>query len=408
MRPNFLIAAGIAAALVCGRVNAPAADGRWVATWGCAPQLTGPGNLPPVPLAHSTLRQFVRTSIGGAVIRARLSNVYGTNAVTVLAARVALAAGAGSAGDGDIHPATDTELAFGGAPGVVIPPGGVVFSDPAAFNLPAIADVAVSIHFGDISDTTVTGHPGSRTTSFLMPGNAVSAASLPAAAKTARWYILTGIETRADSSSRAVVVLGDSLTNGRGSTTDGNDRWPDVLARRLATNAPTAGVAVVNMGIGGNAVFGGLGTAAEKRFDRDVLHQAGARYFILFAGVNDIGTGTGDMTTATNLVNAYARMAGKAKARGLRAYGATITPFGGSGYYSGPRERERQFVNAWLRTNTVFDGVIDFDAAVRDPDAPARFRTEYHPGVNANDWLHLNPAGYKAMADAIDLNLFTP
>jgi len=167
-------------------------------------------------------------------------------------------------------------------------------------------------------------------------------------------------------------------------------------------------VAVVNMGIGGNAIFGGLGPAAVNRFDRDVLGQAGVRYFILFEGVNDIGSGSSSMTTATNLVNAYAQMASKAKARGIRAYGATITPFGGSGYYSTLHEQERQFVNAWIRTNTIFDGVIDFDAVVRDPVTLTNFQAVFYPGVNANDWLHLNVLGYKTMADAVDLNLFTP
>ena len=388
--------------------NLPAADGHWVTTWGTAPQLTEPGNLPPVPLAHSTLRQFVRPSIGGKHLRVRFSNAYGTDSVSIHAARIALAPSTASAGNGDIITATDTGLTFRGAPGVVIPRGEVVYSDPLAFDLPALTNVAISTYFGNISATTINGHPGSRTTSFIQSSNVLSAASLPTASKTKHWYIITGIEVLADSSSRAIVVLGDSITDGRGSTDDGNNRWPDILAERLAANAPTAGVAVVNKGIGGNAIFGGLGPAAVNRFDRDVLGQAGVRYFILFEGVNDIGSGSSSMTTATNLVNAYAQMATKAKARGIRAYGATITPFGGNGYYSTLHEQERQFVNAWFRTNTVFDGVIDFDAAVRDPVTLTNFQAAFFSGVNANDWLHLNPAGYKAMADSIDLNLFVP
>lgn len=381
---------------------------HWVTTWGCAPQLTEPGNLPPVPLAHSTLRQFVRNSIAGKQVRVRFSNAFGTNDVNIHTAHVALAAAAGSAGNGDIDPATDTKLTFRGASAVVIPRGEVVYSDPVNFDLPAVTNVAISIYFGDTSATTVNGHPGSRTTSFILPSNAVSVASMPTARKTKHWYIITGLEVLAKDTSRAVVILGDSLTDGRGSTDDGNNRWPDVLAQRLATNAPTAGVGVVNMGIGGNAIFGGLGPAAVNRFERDVLGQAGVRYFILFEGVNDIGSGSSSMTTATNLVNAYAQMATKAKARGIRCYGATLTPFGGSGYFSTVHEQERQFVNAWLRTNAVFDGVIDFDMAVRNPITLTNFQATFYPGLNANDWLHLNPAGYKALADAIDLNLFTP
>jgi lysophospholipase L1-like esterase len=383
-----------------------AAEDHWVTTWGCAPQLTEPNNLPPAPLAHSTLRQFVRPTVGGKQIRVRFSNVFGTNDVNINGAHVALAASAASAGQGDIHPATDRALTFRGAPGVVIPRGDAVWSDPLGFDLPALTNVAISIHFGDISATTISGHPGSRTTSFIQPGDALSAPGLPTARKTKHWYIITGIEVLADNSSRALVVLGDSLTDGRGSTDNGNNRWPDILAQRLVTHAPTAGVGVVNMGIGGNGMFGGLGPAAVNRFDRDVLGQAGVRYFILFEGVNDIGSGKSDMTTATNLIATYAQMANQAKARGIRAYGATITPFGGSGYYTALHEEERQFVNAWFRTNTVFDGVIDFDAAVRDPVTLTNFQAAFFPGANANDWLHLNPAGYKAMADAIDLNLF--
>jgi lysophospholipase L1-like esterase len=388
--------------------NLMAADGHWVTTWGTAPQLTEPGNLPPVPLANSTLRQFVRNSIGGKQVRVRFSNAYGTNPVTINLAHLALTSATASAGNGDIYPATDRALTFSGAPTTVIPPGLVVYSDPVAFDLPVVTNVAITTYFGSISATTVNGHPGSRTTSFIVPSNAVSAASMPAASKTKHWYIITGLEVLGDNASKTVVVLGDSLTDGRGSTDDGNNRWPDVLAQRLLTNAPTAKVGVVNMGIGGNAIFGGLGPAAVNRFDRDVLGQAGVRYFILFEGVNDIGSGSSSMTTATNLVNAYTQFAQKAQARNVRVYGATITPFGGNGYYSTLHEQERQFVNAWIRTNTICDGVIDFDAAVRDPVTLTNFQAAFYPGVNANDWLHLNPAGYKAMADAIDLNLFTP
>ncbi len=312
--------AAILLSLVCLHVNLFAADGHWVATWGCAPQLTEPNNLPPAPLANSTLRQFVRASIGGKNLRVRFSNIFGTDSVTIHAAHIALAAGMGSAGSGEINPATDKTLTFGGAAEVVIPKGESALSDPLDFNFPALADVAVSTYFGDISATTVTGHPGSRTTSFIVASNSVSAASLPDATKTAHWYLITGIEVQADASGRAIAVLGDSITDGRGSTTDGNNRWPDILAQRLITNAPMANVAVINVGIGGNAIFGGLGPAAVKRFDRDVLEQPGVRYFILFEGVNDIGGRNSSMTTATNLVNAFAEMAGKAKARGIRAY----------------------------------------------------------------------------------------
>jgi lysophospholipase L1-like esterase len=374
-----------------------AADGHWVTTWGCAPQLTEPGNLPPAVLANSTLRQFVRTTIGGKLIRVRLSNAYGTGPVTVNSAHVALASGA--LGTGNITAATDKTLTFRGAPASVIPPGETVLSDPLQFDLPATTNVAVSIYFGNISATTINGHPGSRTTSFIIPSNVVFAATMPGASSTAHWYIITGIEVLADSSSKTIVVLGDSITDGRGSTTDGNDRWPDNLAKRLATNASTAGVAVANMGIGGNAIFGGLGPAAVNRFDRDVLNQSGVRWVIVFEGVNDIGGGT----TETTITNALAQFVDKAHARNLLAYGATITPFGGNSYYSTAHEAARQAVNNWIRTSGKYDAVIDFDAMVRDPVALTNLLSAY----NSGDGLHLNPAGYQAMANGIDLTLFS-
>jgi len=383
-----------------------AADGHWVTTWGCAPQLTEPRNLPPAPLANSTLRQFVRNSIGGKLVRVRFSNDFGTNSVSINAAHIALSSDDLRSGTGAVVGSTDTTLKFRGATGTVISAGQVLYSDPVNFELPAITNVAISIYFGSISPTTINGHPGSRTTSYVMASNAVSSANMNGATTTKHWYIITGLEVMAERPNRAIVVLGDSITDGRGSTDDGNNRWPDVLAQRLLTNAPTAGVAVVNMGIGGNAIFGGLGPAAVDRFERDVLNQYGARYLVVFEGVNDIGNSQSPMPTATNLVNAYAQMATKAQARGMRAYGATITPFGGSGYYTPLHEQARQFVNAWLRTNSVFDGVIDFDIAVRDPVTLTNFQAAFHPGVNANDWLHLNPAGYQAMAACIDLKLF--
>jgi lysophospholipase L1-like esterase len=222
-------------------------------------------------------------------------------------------------------------------------------------------------------------------------------------ATTAHWYTITGVEVLAGASSKAVVTLGDSITDGRGSDTDANNRWPDNLAARLATNSPTAGVAVVNTGIGGNAIFGGLGPAAVNRFDRDVLNQNGVRYLMVFEGVNDIGSGSSDLSTATNLTVAYAQFANKAHARNIRAYGATITPFGQNSYYTPLHEAERQFVNAWIRTNNLYDGVVDFDLAVRDPNAQTNLLSAY-----SSDGLHLSPLGYQVMANAIDLNLFTP
>ncbi|HWY31459.1 MAG TPA: SGNH/GDSL hydrolase family protein [Candidatus Acidoferrum sp.] len=389
-------------AALCGGQNTFAADGHWVGTWACGPQLTEPSNLPPAPLADSTLRQFVHVTIGGRYVRVRFSNAYGTNLVAIQSAHMALAAGTGSAANGVINTATDIALTFHGAPSVTIPPGEVMFSDPFDFNLPALTNLAVSIFFGNISATTINGHPGSRTTSYIQSGNVVSAPSLPSASTTQHWYIITGVDVLADRSSLALVTLGDSITDGRGSTNDQNDRWPDELAAGLNTNPPTASVAVLNQGIGGNGIFGGLGPAAVKRFDRDVINQNGARWLIVFEGVNDIG---GDTTgrIATNLIAAYIQFAGKAHAHNLIAYGATITPFGGNSYYTTAHEAARQTVNAWFRTNSVYDGLIDFDATVRDPVTLTNLLSVY----NSGDGLHLNGLGYQVMANSINLNLFT-
>jgi lysophospholipase L1-like esterase len=405
------------AAFSCAQQRAVAANGHWTGTWACGPQMVentaSQNNLPPAPLAYSTLRQFVHSTISGQHLRVRFSNAYGTNVVVIQTAHIALAAGTGSASNGVINVSTDTTLTFRGGTSVTIPPGVVVWSDPCDFNLPALTNLAISIYYGYVSPNTlnigtITGHPGSRTTSYIQAGNVVTASSMPTAATTQHWYTITGVDVLADRSSLALVTLGDSITDGRGSINDANNRWPDDLAQRLNTNAPTAGVAVLNQGIGGGAVLsGGLGPTAVNRFDRDVINQSGARWLIVFEGVNDIGGNTSSMTTATNLVTAYTQFANKAHAHNMLAYGATITPFGGNAYFTTLHEAERQFVNAWIRTNTICDGMIDFDAVVRDPVTLTNIQAAYYNGPNAGDGLHMNPAGYQAMANAIDLTLFT-
>jgi len=391
-------------ACCAGQVLAASANVNWVTTWGCGLQLTERNNLPPAPLSKATLRQFIHVSIGGKQLRVRFSNAYGTNEVAINSAHVALSGGAGSGGNGDINAATDKALAFHGLPSVQIAPGEIIISDPLDFDLPAQTNLAVSIHFGNMSATTVTGHPGSRTTSFILPGNVVATTAMSGAATTQHWYIINSVDVLADDLSKALIILGDSITDGRGSTTDGNDRWPDDLARRLHTNAATAGVAVVNMGIGGNGIFRGIGPTAVNRFERDVLNQNGARWVIVFEGVNDLGgaSDSGSAALAVKLIGTYTEFANKAHARNLRAYGATIAPFGRHSYYTVGRETARQTVNEWFRTNTVYDAVIDFDAIVRDPMT----RTNLAAAYDSGDHLHLSSKGYQAMADAIDLSLF--
>jgi lysophospholipase L1-like esterase len=369
----------------------------WVGTWGTSPQLTEPRNLPPAPgLSGNTLRQIVQVSIGGEKLRARFSNDFGTNPVTMTAVHLAISDD-GSA----IKTESDLALTFHGKPAVTIPAGESVLSDAFDFHLAPLSKVAVTISFGDTSGA-VTGHPGSRSTSYLQSGYAVTATSLPDAATTQHWYILSGIDVRVKHPAGAVVTLGDSITDGRGSGTDKNDRWPDDLMRCLQANPNTADVAVLNEGIGGNCVLrGGLGPTALSRFNRDVLSQADARWLIILEGVNDIG-GSRNASVATNLITAYENFIGQAHQHHILVYGATILPFGKSFYDSPAHETARETVNNWIRTSGKFDAVIDFDAAVRDPQNPSRLQS----AADSGDHLHPNETGYKMMADAIDLKLF--
>lgn len=405
---NWLVTFAFAGILFGTSCRARAGDARWVGTWGCGIQLTEPRNLPPAPgLSGNTLRQIVHSSIGGKELRVHLSNVFGRSAVEIESVHIALNPSLMTSDT--IDPATDTALKFGRSGSVTIPAGKDVWSDSVAFDLPPLTNLAITICYGQTSSNSITGHPASRCASYLLPGDAVTSTDMTGAIKTEHWYNIEDVDVMADASGGAIVTFGDSITDGRGSTIGGNNRWPDVLARRLHTNAPTAQVGVINTGIGGNAIFGGLGPAGIKRFDRDALDKSGVKWLIVFEGVNDIGGARGPraITLATNLIAAYKQFAEKAHAKNIRVYGATITPFGGSFYDSPQHEAIRQEVNAWIRTNSILDGLIDFDAAVRDPENPAKFKAEYHPGAYANDWLHLNAAGYRAMSDAVDLRLFS-
>jgi lysophospholipase L1-like esterase len=371
-----------------------------VGAWSAAPQRVEDRNLPPAPgLAGNTLRQVVHVSLGGDGMRLRFSNAFGGRPLGIAAAQVAVSAG-GSA----IVQGTGRALAFGGRTGITIKPGDEVISDVIAFPLRPLSEVTVTLAFDSVPPE-VTGHPGSRTTSYLQTGNAVAESALPHAATTEHWYVISGIDVPARDGSAAVAVLGNSITDGRGSTTDHNDRWPDNLARRLQADARTANVAVLNQGIGGNRVLrGGLGPPALARFDRDVLGRCGVRWLIVLEGVNDLGEARGEAeatTTARELIEAYRWMIRRAHERGIRVYGATILPFGGS-FYEGPgREAARQTVNGWIRSGE-FDAVIDMDAAMRDPAQPSRLRADGDGG----DHLHPNAAGYVTMANAIDPSLF--
>ncbi len=401
----IVAAAGLARPAAVPRAAAAPTATVWTATWAAAQQLTEPANLPPPPgFADCTLRQVVHVSLGGKTVRLRLSNAFGRSALTLLSVHVARSAG-GSA----LQAGSDRALRFGGAETITIPEGAMVVSDPLDLDLAPLSDLAVTVRLRG-APVEVTGHPGSRTTSYFEPGDAVSSPDLPAAVRVDHWYFLAGIDVMTKASAGAVAILGDSITDGRGSTTNGNDRWPDVLARRLQANRKTSEVAVLNLGIGGNRLLrDNLGPNTLARFDRDVLAQPGVRWLVILEGVNDIGTAVGarlkgePAATAGDVIGALAQVGARARAHGIRVYGATIMPFEGfSAYFTPEAEADRQAVNAWIRERGRFDAVIDFDAVTRDAGQPARLSA----AVDGGDHLHLSAAGYRRMGESIDLALF--
>nr|WP_294790274.1 SGNH/GDSL hydrolase family protein [uncultured Mucilaginibacter sp.] len=385
--------------------NAQAAKKGWVGTWGTARQLVEPNNMPPAPgLTNNTIRQVVAVSIGGKKIRLRLSNEFSKTPTTIKTVQIAVSKG-GSA----IDEATTKTLKFDGKEEVTMAPGVEITSDPIKFKLQPRMEVAITIAYGETSQT-VTGHPGSRTTSYILPGNQTAAnTDYSTAVKTDHWYNILGIDVENKSKNAgAVATFGDSITDGRGSGTNKQNRWPDILAMELLGNPATKNVGVLNMGIGGNAVLrGGLGPYALSRFEHDVLNQAGIKWVIIYEGVNDLGNkrdSTVAYKVATDLIAAYEKMITDAHARGIKVYGATIMPFKGNGYYSVHAEGARQKVNEWIRNSGKFDALIDFDKTLRDPADPAILLDAAQSG--ANDHLHPNEHGYVIMGKSIDLKLF--
>ena len=401
--------------------SVPAA--HWVGTWATSPvgRLGTPPpapvpSTPPVPGAagrgnapapfvpnNQTLREIVHTSLGGDALRIVVANSFGTAPLQVGAASVALHE-SGSA----IVTATSHAVTFGGKPTATVPAGAVMMSDPVTMTLPAFSDLAVDLFLPqDMSTMPVTLHAAAHQTSYASAGNHAGEHDLTASTTTS-WYYLSRVEVRTTARTAAVVALGDSITDGTGSTLDANSRWPDLLARRLAAQGG-GGVttAVLNAGIGGNQLLGqgnpNAGTNVLARFDRDVLALAGATHVVVMEGINDIGLARENVTPgAADLIAAQQQIIERAHAHGLKVIGATLTPFEGATYFTAAGEAKRAAVNTWIRTGKAYDGVIDFDAAVRDPQAPTKFQAQYESG----DHLHPSDAGYQAMSRAIDLALF--
>ena len=397
----------LAAAPLARAAPAPAA---WTASWGSAQMIPLNENaLAPDALTDTTLRQVVRLSIGGDRLRVRVSNLFGTSPLAIAAAHVAPVAQLGTA---RIDVARGRALTFDGRADVVIPPGAELHSDPVALTVADGADLAISLYFPQ-APAVQTGHPGSRSTSFLLRGNHVAAADLPGATTTARWYHLADVEVAAGRG--AIVAIGDSITDGYGVQPERNTRWTDAFGARLREDPRTRGLGLVNAGIGGNRVLlDGLGPNLVARFDRDVLGRADVTHAILLEGINDLGVLTRDAPATPEahaaivreVTGAYRQLAARARQRGIKLIGGTIMPFGGNDYYHPGRETEasRQAINAFIRTAGVFDAVIDFDAVMRDPARPDRL----NPAYDSGDHLHPSEAGYRAMAAAVPLDLFAP
>jgi len=334
-------------------------------------------------------------SIGGSQLRLRISNEYGTAAVTPNAVHIAKAT-SGSV----IDTSSDKALTFNGMASVTIPAKMAVNTDPFDFTLMPLENVDVSIAFGTQSGD-VTGHPGSRTTSYIQSGNHVADATV-SGSNADHWYFISALDVMAPASAAAIAILGDSITDGRGSTTNMNDRWPDDLSKNLQASPTTSNIAVLNLGIGGNCVVsGGLGPTATSRFDNQILGQSGVKWVMVLEGVNDIAANV----TTTQLTSAFQSFIDKSHQKNLKIYGIPILPFAGtsnSGYDSTAHQQVRTDTNTWIRAAGHFDKSVPLDAAVQDTSNPPKLQSIYDSG----DALHLNPAGYKKMADTIDLSLF--
>jgi lysophospholipase L1-like esterase len=403
--PRRLLA--LMAALVLCAVPARA-DGdapRWVGTWSASMETPfGPG----VTFNNVTLRQIVRATLGGNMVRVRFSNAVGTDPLVISSASIALRASGAT-----VKASSLRKLHFTGADSISIAPGGVALTDPVWLDVDAEDDLAVSTYVATPQAGTTQLALAHQTSYVSSSGDFTGTASFPTASTNTTWYWLSGVEVVGKPRARAVVTFGDSITEGLGSTTDANARWPDVLSRRLHEYPPTRSVAVLNEAISGNRVLNDfIGPNAQRRIDRDVLTQGGVAYVTLLLGTNDMGFSqlppgafpgvSLANVSAAELIAGYEQIILRVHQAGAKIYGATVLPFEGAGYYDANVEPKRAALNQFIRTSHKFDGVIDFDAVMRDPTHPTRMRPEFDSG----DHLHPNDAGYAAMGNSIDLRLF--
>ena len=378
-----------------------------------APSAAGsPAAPPPLPplttLSNQTIRMVLRTSIGGKRVRVKLANAFNGTPVEIGAAHIAI-----RGSDSGIVAGSDRALTFSGRQSLKMAPGMVVISDPVDLTIAPLTDLAVSLYFPGDTGTPTSHATGLRPTYVSGEGNFAASATIPDATRRMSYYWLAAVEVDAPAGTPLIVAFGDSITDGARSTPDTHNTWPAILATRLAADNATAHMAIINQGIGGNRVLsdgaGLAGVSALARLDRDVLSQPGIQWLMMLEGVNDIGnataqTGNSGPITAEELIWGLQQVADRAHQRGIKVVGCTILPYEGAAYFREEGETIRQRVNDWIRTSGVYDAVVDFDAATRDPANPRRLRAEFDPG----DHLHPNDAGYKAMAEAVDLRIFNP
>ena len=385
-------------------------DRVWVGSWASSQQVPEAWNsLAPGDMTDMTMREIFHLSLGGQTVRVRLSNAFGREPLHFASVHIARALSAASSA---IDPTTDRVVTFAGSREVTVPAGAEYLSDPVELVVAPLSNVAVTFYL-DAAPAGETGHPGSRETTYVVHGDHVADRVMPDAKKVDHWYEVSGVDVLAPKGAADVVVLGDSITDGHASTTNGNDRWTDVLAERLQANAATREIGVLNEGIGGNHLLtDGLGPNALARFNRDVLAQAGVHWLIVFEGVNDLGRLARGKNAPSaehallvhEIEAAYGQIVARAHAAGIEVIGATITPWVGSDYYHpGPRsEADREAVNQWIRMPGHFDAVLDLDKVMRDSADHERLRPAYDSG----DHLHPSPKGYRAMGEAVPLELF--